>query len=100
MTVNEGGKTEKHHGEAMRNKTATDKEGRGRREGGGKREINGRMEGSKAQGGATGLDSPAVSPVGAACVAAGRLSPLPANLGHAGIHLSLNAAFVLRRRRA
>lgn len=36
MTVNEGGKTEKHHGETIRNKTATDKEGRGRREGGGR----------------------------------------------------------------
>lgn len=35
----------------------------------------------KGQGGVAGLDSPVVSPGGAACVAAGRLSPLPANRG-------------------
>lgn len=41
--------------------------------------------GSKGQEGVTSLDLPAVSPVGAACVAAGRLSPLPANRSRAGI---------------
>lgn len=47
--------------------------------------MNGWMEReSKAQGGVTSLDSPVVSPVGAACVAAGRLSLPPANRGHTG----------------
>lgn len=38
---------------------------------------------SKGQGGLTSTVWPVVSPVGAACVAAGRLSLLPANRCHA-----------------
>lgn len=68
----------------MKKKDIAGKEGQKEREGGMDGWISGMDGECKGQGGEISLGSPAASPGGAACAAAGRLSPLLANRGRAG----------------